>query len=274
MASSHSRSLPRCFALGTVVLAGALATASCGPDAATSEDPTSRTGGSSGSGTGGSGNGMPGTGGSSGTSGGTSGASGGSTGAGGSSAGTGGSAPVANQIPLPMVVTTNFDNQGWFADPEVEKAFQPGSMVIRQADGTTGPCAACACPDPRQVPEGHLHAAAGLVPPAMGGWVGVFFLTTVLTDRPSATPPVKVGDANWGVSGEPGKNIAPGATKISLPGGRRHRGPGVTFKAGTASDSFVVADKPETLGTTWKRYTLPLTGPTTAPTCSARSPGC
>ena len=140
------------------------------------------------------------------------------------------------------------------------RRFHPYQVTVGGFDQSTGPCAM------------RMHDARGkcmkitpipppnLVPPATGGWVGVFFLTTVLTDRPSATPPVKIGDANWGTSGEPGRNIAAGATRISFLAASDTAGQSVTFKAGTASDSFVVADKPETLGTGWQSYTLPLTG--------------
>jgi hypothetical protein len=230
--------------------------AGCGPDAATTDNPGPRPGGSGGSATTGGSTGT-GTGGSTGT--GTGGSTGAGTGGSGGATGGSGAAPGGG-LALPMVVTTNFDNQGWFADPELEKAFQPGSMVIRQADGTTGPCATRMSQARGKCLKISYTPPAGLMPPATGGWVGVFFLTTVLTDRPTAAPPVKVGDANWGSSGEPGRNIAAGATKITFLAASDVAGQAVTFKAGTASDSFVVADKPEVLGTSWQSYSLPLTG--------------
>ena len=249
-------SFPLASSLRFLALIGSLVTAACGPDATMTENPGSRpgsggSGGSSSAGTGGSSS--TGTGGSSST--GTGGSS--STGTGG--AGGSGAAPGGG-LSLPMVVTTNFDNQGWFADPELEKTFQPGSTVIRHGDGTTGPCAMRMSQARGKCLKITYTPPPNLVPPATGGWVGVFLLTTVLTDRPSATPPVKVGDANWGTSGEPGRNITAGATKITFQAAADTAGQAVTFKAGTASDTFVVADKPEVLGTSWQSYSLPLTG--------------
>jgi hypothetical protein len=227
MACSHPLASASRFLALTALLAA------CGPAANESENPGARPGGSGGSG------------------------SGGATGSGGAG-GSGGS--PGGGLSLPMVVTTNFDNQGWFADPELEKTFQPGSTTIRQDAATTGPCGMRTSQARGKCLKITYTPPPNLMPPATGGWVGVFFLTTVLTDRPSATPPVKVGDANWGTSGEPGRNIAAGATKITFQAASDTAGQSVTFKAGTASDVFVVADKPETLGTAWQSYTLPLTG--------------
>src|SRR5688500_16026194 len=50
------------------------------------------------------------------------------------------SAPAGSPIPLPLVVTDHFQNVGWFGDGAVMAHFKPGSMIIQQADGTTGPC--------------------------------------------------------------------------------------------------------------------------------------
>jgi hypothetical protein len=231
-----------------------IVTAACGPAANMTENPGARPGGSGGGGsTGTGGSAATGTGGSSPA--GTGGSS--ATGTGG--AGGSGGAPGGG-LSLPMVVTTNFDNQGWFADPELEKAFQPGSTIIRQDASPTGPCAMRMGQARGKCLKVTYTPPPNLMPPATGGWVGVFFLPTVLTDRPSATPPVKVGDANWGTSGEPGRNIAAGASKITFLATAETAGQAVTFKAGTASDSFVVADKPEVLGTGWQSYTLPLSG--------------
>jgi hypothetical protein len=181
--------------------------------------------------------------------------------------GSGGTAPPAmggstptntGPIPLPMSVTAQFQNQGWFADPALEKFFQPGSMVIRQVDGTSGPCAMRMAQARGKCVKVTYTPPSGLVPPPTGGWVGVFFLTTVSNDHPEASPPVRVGDANWGI--EPGRNVAPGATRISFLGAAEQEGVAVTFKAGTDKDSFVVPDQREVLGTAWKSYSLPLMG--------------
>jgi hypothetical protein len=157
-----------------------------------------------------------------------------------------------------MSVTAQFQNQGWFADPALEKLFQPGSMIIRQVDGTTGPCAARMPQSRGKCLKVTYTPPPGLVAPATGGWVGVFLLTTVSSDHPEAMPPVRIGEANWGI--EPGPKVAPGATKISFLGAADQEGVAVTFKAGTDKDSFVVPEQRELLGTTWKAYSLPLTG--------------
>jgi hypothetical protein len=169
------------------------------------------------------------------------------------------SAPAAPAGPLaiPLSVTTHFQNQGWFADPGLEKLFQPGSSVIRQVDGSDGPCAARVAQARGKCIKVTYTPPPGLMPPAAGGWVGVFFLTSVTAEHPEATPPVHIGDANWGV--EPGRSIAAGATKISFQGAADRDGQPVTFKAGTDKDTFMIPDQKELLGTAWKPYALALT---------------
>ncbi len=193
----------------------------------------------------------------------------GGTGGGGSPPATGGTAPTPAPAPpsptqgaisLPMSVTAQFQNQGWFADPALEAFFQPGSMVIRQVDGTSGPCAARMPQARGKCLKVTYTPPAGLMPPAAGGWVGVYFLTTVSADHPEVMPPVRIGEANWGV--EPGPKVAPGASKISFVGAADQDGVAVTFKAGTDKDSFVVPEQREVLGTAWKAYSLPLSGAT------------
>jgi hypothetical protein len=172
---------------------------------------------------------------------------------------TGGPAPSTGPIALPMSVTAQFQNQGWFADPGLEKFFQPGSMVIRQVDGSDGPCTARVAQARGKCLKVSYTPPPGLMPPPTGGWVGVFFLTTVLNEHPEAMPPVHVGEANWGV--EPGRTIAPGATRITFQAAADREGQAVSFKAGTDKDTFVVPDQREVLGTSWKPYALPLTAP-------------
>jgi hypothetical protein len=171
----------------------------------------------------------------------------------GGSGGTPGSA-----VSLPMSVTAQFQNQGWFADPSVTAAFAPGSMVISQTDVTTGPCAMRATDARGKCLRIIYTPPPGVMPPATGGWVGVFFLTTLVNDHPELMPPAKAGEANWGV--EPGRNIAAGATKISFSGAAEVAGTSVTFKAGTDMDSFTIPEQTEKLETSWKTYTLPLAG--------------
>jgi hypothetical protein len=96
------------------------------------------------------------------------------------------------------------------------------------------------------------------MPPSTGGWVGVFFLTTLLNDHPEFVPPAKAGQANWG--SEPGRNIAAGATKIVFAAAAETDGTAVTFKAGTDKDLFQVPEQVQMLGTSWKAYELSLAG--------------
>lgn len=161
-------------------------------------------------------------------------------------------------IPLPMTVTAQFPNQGWFADKSVSAAFQPGSMVIKQAEATTGPCATRPASARGKCLKISYTPPPGVVPPMGGGWVGVFFLTTLLSDHPELMPPAKAGEANWGA--EPGRHVAAGAMKISFSAAAESDGTAVTFKAGTDKDSFVLPEQTETLGTGWKTLSLSLAG--------------
>jgi hypothetical protein len=231
-----------------------IVTAACGPASNMSENPGARPGGAGGGGsTGTGGSAATGTGGSSPT------GTGGSSASGTGGAGGSGSAPGGG-LSLPMVVTTNFDNQGWFADPELEKAFQPGSTIIRQDATPTGPCAMRMSQARGKCLKVSYTPPPNLMPPATGGWVG-----RVLPDHRADRP--TVGDAageggrcQLGDLGGTGAQHRDGRHQDHLPGRRRHRGPARDLQAGTASDSFVVADKPEVLGTGWQSYTLPLSG--------------
>jgi hypothetical protein len=211
--------------------------------------PTARTSpGTSTGGTGGSGPAGPG---------GQSGMAGGPDGTGGGGALDGSASPTGS-AGLPLVVTNAFNNQGWFADPTVSASFAPGSMVIKQGDSLAGPCAAR---DPKA--RGKCLAItytppAGLTPPSAGGYVGVFFLSTLLHDHPEATPPAQVGDANWGV--EPGVPVPAGATRISFKAASATDQLHVTFKAGTDRDSFLVPPSAVSLGTAWAPQSLSLAG--------------
>lgn len=236
-----------------------LTAVACAPQASKTENPSSaRAGGSGGSqpgSTGAGGSGAAGSG--SGTAGGP-----GASGPAGSSGTTDGGAPqiVAGPvIPLPMVVTNNYQNQGWFGDPSLQQAISSGTL-IQQGDAVTGPCATRAPAARGKCLKIVYTPPAGITPPAMGGWVGVFFLTTILQADPNATPPLKIGDANWGA--QPGKNVAPGATKISFQAASASDGLSVTFKAGVdpPADNFVLPDQIEVLGTSWKSLSIPLSG--------------
>lgn len=254
--SSSSRHFPALLAAGVFCLG---ASTGCSPEAARSESPgrgpeSTRLGGASGGGTGGSGGtgaGSPGTAGVDGSQGtpGTGGAP-----ASGSDGGT--PVPAGPVVALPLVVTAHFNNQGWFADPALEAKFMAGSTVIRHGVSTAGPCGpGRSMPVPRgDCLKVTYTPPADVVPPAEGGWVGVFMLTTLLD-------PAVIGQPNWGVNGEPGKNIAAGATKISFLAAAESEGQQVVFKAGTKSDVFIVPDVAQTLSTTWKPFSIPLTMP-------------
>jgi hypothetical protein len=185
------------------------------------------------------------------------------TGSGGTIAGSGGTVggtggvPVGPALPLPIIVTTIFDNQGWFGDAAVMTDFKPGATVISQTESTDGPCAT------RKAGAKGKCLKVVYTPPtdvtlmATDGYVGVFFLTTIKANHPEAMPAVNIGQANWGT--EPGVNIAPGATKISFWAASPTAGLMVSFKAG-AGDNFQVPATPEALTTSWASYSLPLTG--------------
>jgi hypothetical protein len=197
-------------------------------------------------GTGGTGGVVTGTGGSSGSPG--SGGAGGASGAGGSagSPGAGGAGPGGTVVPLPMTVTSHYTNQGWFGDPSIQASFMPNSMVIKQVDSSIGPCANRDPMARGKCLQVVYTPPAGLTPPTVGAFVGVFFLTTLSTS----------GEANWGT--EPAKNVAPGAKQISFYAAAAGDGLTVTFKAGTDKDSFVVPESTQTLTTGWKKYSLSL----------------
>jgi hypothetical protein len=218
----------------------------CGPQAMPIDRGTGGTGGIGGSGQAGSG----GAGGNSGNSG-----TGGNSG---TSAADGGTTMAGTAIPLPMSVTAQFQNQGWFADSSLTPFFAPGATVIKQTDVTTGPCAMRAAQARGKCLKITYTPPAGLMAPPAGTWVGVFFLTTLLSDHAELVPPAKAGDANWGA--EPGRYIAAGATKISFAAAAEVDGTSVSFKAGTDKDGFAVPETPEMLSTGWKTYELPLAG--------------
>jgi hypothetical protein len=180
---------------------------------------------------------------------------GGGGGGAGGAAGKGGDGPAAG---LPLVVTSAFNNQGWFADPSVSASFAPGSMVIKQGDSLAGPCAARPPGARGKCLAVTYTPPSGLTPPAAGGYVGVFFLSTVLHDHPEATPPVQVGEANWGV--EPGVAVPAGATRISFQAASAGGPLPVTFKAGTDRDSFLVPETAVELDPAWAAHTLSLHG--------------
>jgi hypothetical protein len=161
-------------------------------------------------------------------------------------------------VPLPMVVTNYFGNQGWFADPLVSASFTMGSMTIKQADSSAGPCAARDNLARGKCQEVIYTPPPG-VSPGVAGFVGVFLLTTLTMDHPTSVPPAMANQANWGL--EPGKNVAAGATQISFLAASATPGLTVIFKAGVmGKDTFVMPDTPENLTTSWQKFSLPLAG--------------
>ena len=176
-------------------------------------------------------------------------------------AGGGGAPPSAGPgIPLPMVVTTHYENQGWFGDSVVAAAFAPGAAVIKQEPSAEGPCAARAENARGKCLKIIYTPPPGVMPPPLPGgpYVGVFMLTTLLMPHPELTPPGMIGDANWGA--EPGKVIAPGAAAITFSAAADTAGTAVTFKAGVMTDPFAIPEKTEMLGTSWQPYSLSLAG--------------
>ena len=163
--------------------------------------------------------------------------------------------PSPRALPLPLVVTDHFENQGWFGDPVISAHFTPGSMLIRQVVGTTGPCAA----RPAGA-RGRCLEITYTPPPGIavgpGSFAGVYFLRTLLVAHPEAVPPARAGEANWGL--EPGIEVVPGATRISFQAVASAADTRVSFQAGTMNDTFVLTEQVEALTTSWTRYSLPL----------------
>jgi hypothetical protein len=216
-------------------------------------------GGSGGSSTGGSGGGAgSATGGSGGTiigGGGTGGQQPGGSPDASQTAGDGGGASGA----LPLLVTAAFPNQGWFADPVLQPTFATSPTVIQQAMSTMGPCAA------RMQPARGLCIRVVYTPPAgttlaPGGFVGVFSLPTLLRAHTDTVPPMLMYGPNWGNAGEAGVTVPPGATRVSFRAASETAALPITFKVGTTFDTFTVPPLVDTLGTTWRSYTIPLAG--------------
>jgi hypothetical protein len=166
-----------------------------------------------------------------------------------------GSAPAGPELTLPLTVTTHFNNQGWFGDDSLKTFFAKG--LIDQSDSMEGPCGnASRDPSARGKCLKIVYTPpTGLMPPMKGAYVGVFLLTTLTMQHPELVPPASVGEANWGA--EPGKNIAPGATKVTF-FARADAPLTVVFKAGTDHDAFMLPDVEQMLTATWQKFTLAL----------------
>src|SRR6185503_11278244 len=139
--------------------------------------------------------------------------------------------------------------------------FTPGSTILLQEQSATGPCAS----RPPTALGACLHvvytppAALAQADAGAGAYVGIFMLTSLMMAHPELTPPAPVGAANWGIA-EPGRVIAPGATRISFWAASQTAGSTVSFRAGTQNDPFTLPEQVETLTTTWTQYQLSLDG--------------
>jgi len=180
------------------------------------------------------------------------------------SAGGAGGTVNPNALALPVVVTTYYNNQGWFGDSTIESFFTTGSTLISQGASTAGPCAARSPGALGQCLKIVYTPPPGLAPAdgGAGTYLGVFFLTTLMMSHPELTPPAAIGSANWGA--EPGKLLAPGATKIAFSAASDTAGLSVAFKAGASTDPFTLPDQVESLTTSWQSYSLSLDGVTYA----------
>ena len=190
-------------------------------------------------------------------SGGTPGSGGGEPDAGNGDAQRAGAAiPPGQPLGLPMVVTDNFQNRGWFGDPDITARFA-GSNMIQEAEIAAGPCAARP-PGARGKCLRFVYTPpAILAPPAAGGWVGDFFLGTLKYFHPEAAPTPRPGQANWGY--EPTVALPPGATRVSFHAAAPQP-VSVSFRAGIDRDAFVLPELTVTLTPEWKQYSIPLDG--------------
>jgi hypothetical protein len=224
-------------------------------------------GGQAGQAGGGTGGGTS-TGGTGGGAGSATGGSGGMTGGGGTGGQPGGNPDGAQPArdgggasnTLPLWVTTTFPNQGWFADPVVQPTFATQMLVIQQATSATGPCAARMPAAPRGACLKVVYTPPTGVVLAPGGFVGVFSLPTLLRAHPETTPPMPLYGPNWGNAMEPGVMVPAGATRVSFLAAAETNGLAMTFKVGTIFDTVIVPPLVETLGTTWRAYSIPLAG--------------
>ncbi len=169
-----------------------------------------------------------------------------------------GPGPPGERLPLPLLVTEHFLQQGWFADPNLALLFTPGSTIIRAVESGTGPCAARVPGARGRCIEVTYTPPADLVPPATGGWVGSYFLTALREAHPDQSPPAQAGDGNWGI--EPGLPVARGADRISLNVATDQPGFTVGFGAGSTPDGFVLPETIVSPTAAWSRLRISLAG--------------
>jgi hypothetical protein len=182
-------------------------------------------------------------------------------GGGGSSAidaGPGVSLPPPKEVSLPLVVTDNFLNRGWFGDASIAKFFTTGSTMIKEVASTAGPCAARPAGAKGKCLQITYTPPAGLAPPAVGAFVGVYMLDTLRLSHPETTPPQKIGDPNWGI--EPGIPVAPGARRVAFYAAAEQPNVRVAFRAGTDQDTMALPESTQVLGTAWTQFSMSLAG--------------
>jgi hypothetical protein len=164
--------------------------------------------------------------------------------------------PPGKPVALPMVVTDQYENRGWFGDADIVARFA-GSDMIRETVSAAGPCAArVAGARGKCLQYTFTPPAERMVPPA-GGFVGDFMLTTLAFFHPEAAPTPRPGDANWGY--EPAVTPPPGATRVSFYAAAPQPVT-VTFRAGGERDQFVVPGLTRTLTPAWQQYSISLEG--------------
>jgi hypothetical protein len=172
--------------------------------------------------------------------------------------------PVGNRLPpgrpagLPMVVTDLYQNRGWFGDEAIQSLFGTSTRVIGESGAAAGPCATRPPGAAGRCLRFEYTPPGGLVPPPTGGYVGLFFLTTVSSYHPEVAPTPRPGSANWGV--EPTIALPPGATDVSFWAAAATPGVTVTFRVGADQDNFAVPELTQTLSTTWTQYRISLQG--------------
>ena len=160
-------------------------------------------------------------------------------------------------VPLPLVITDLFTEQGWFSDPTVAPSFAPGSMVIRQLESTDGPCASRPPGARGRCLEITYRPPTNLAPPSGGGWVGSYFLAPLRQDHPEQTPAARAGDPNWGL--EAGLPVAAGATRVSFYV-TATADLSISFRVGSERDVLILPEQTEAVTTTWTRRRISLAG--------------
>ncbi len=169
-----------------------------------------------------------------------------------------GAPPAGQPVSLPIVVTDNFTNRGWFGDGSISRYFQAGSMLIKEAPSTSGPCAARPAGARGACLEFTYTPPPGFTPPATGAFLGVFMLPTLRMAHPEAVPPARAGEPNWGL--EPGVPVAAGARRVSFYAASTQNDLRVSFRAGLDKDSVVLPEHTEVLGGAWQPISMSLAG--------------